>query len=105
MIADAIEQTIKTELPPTGVNVMVQCAGFRCLAFRTYDGKWLSTFSEEELNDVIRVLAWNEEPDSCAIPVSAKAGKPRRSRGSLRFQDQGDSSDEAEEIRTVPRLI
>ena len=40
------------------MNVVVQCDGFRCLAHRTSDGKWVTTFSNRELENVIQVLPY-----------------------------------------------
>jgi len=45
-----------SDLPPAGLNVWVQCEGFRCLAYRTKDGKWLTAFGNKEVKEVIRVL-------------------------------------------------
>ena len=42
------------ELPPPGVNVIVQYDGVRCMAYRTRDGKWMTTFTHEEIKKVIR---------------------------------------------------
>lgn len=58
MTAKRIEENDETEasLPPVGLNVWVQCEGFRCLAYRTKDGKWLTSFGNKEVKDVIRVL-------------------------------------------------
>jgi hypothetical protein len=58
MTAKKIEENGKTEsdLPPVGLNVWVQCDGFRCLAYRTKDGKWMTAFGNKEVKDVIRVL-------------------------------------------------
>jgi hypothetical protein len=42
------------DLPPVGVNVVVQCNGLRCMAYRTVDGKWVTTFTNQELKNVIR---------------------------------------------------
>jgi hypothetical protein len=50
------EKNVKKEmqgLPPVGVNVIVQCAGLRCMAYRTVDGKWVTTFTSQELKNVI----------------------------------------------------
>jgi hypothetical protein len=44
-------------LPPVGLNVWVQCEGFRCLAYRTKDGKWLTAIGNKEVKAVIRVLS------------------------------------------------
>ncbi len=87
MNADQLRR-IETELPSPELNVMVQCEGFRCLAYRTRDGNWVSAFSGVELNDVIRVLTQEEEPDSCVIPIDEKPRKPRRIRVPIRFQDE-----------------
>ncbi len=58
MSAKKIEEQDETEseFPPVGLNVWVQCEGFRCLAYRTKDGKWLTAFGNKEVKDVIRVL-------------------------------------------------
>ncbi len=58
MTAKKIEEKQETEsdLPPVGLYVWVQCEGFRCLAYRTQDGKWLTAFGNKEVKDVIRVL-------------------------------------------------
>jgi len=47
-------ETEMHELPPVGVNVVVQCDGLRCMAYRTKDGKWVTTFTNQELKNVIR---------------------------------------------------
>jgi len=47
----------ESDLPPVGLNVWVQCDGFRCLAYRTKDGRWLTAFGNKEVKDVIRVLS------------------------------------------------
>jgi hypothetical protein len=49
-------QPIQETLPPPGLLVLVQCDGFRCMAYRTTDGRWMSAFSFEELQSVISVL-------------------------------------------------
>ena len=40
-------------LPVVGHNVVVQCKGFRCLAYRTKEGKWIDALHEKELPEVI----------------------------------------------------
>jgi len=40
-------------LPEAGAPVMVQCPGFRCLAYMGYDGKWRDFGGSSELPDVI----------------------------------------------------
>jgi hypothetical protein len=55
------EQPVQKEkpedLPPVGVAVVVQCEHYRCLAYRTEQGKWISCFRKEELKDVKGVCA------------------------------------------------
>lgn len=79
MITDKFEEGIKHDLPPAGMNVMIQCNGFRCLAYRTQEGKWMSTFRHEELNEVQHVFPF-DEPARLVIPVTPTCGAPRRSR-------------------------
>jgi hypothetical protein len=43
--------------PLVGENVMVQCEGFRCMAYLDAEGKWRATYSNELLPKVIRVLS------------------------------------------------
>jgi hypothetical protein len=40
----------------TGEQVLVQCEGYRCLAFRDRQGKWRSAPGGQELPKVLRVL-------------------------------------------------
>ena len=56
-----MEQNEKTEfeLPPVGLNVWVQCEGYRCPAYRTKDGKWMTAIGNKEVKDVIRVLPFD----------------------------------------------
>ena len=58
MTAKKLEPKDETEsgLPPVGLNVWVQCEGYRCLAYRTKDGKWLTAIGNKEVTDVIRVV-------------------------------------------------
>ena len=57
-----IETIVKSEevsnLPPVGLNVIVQCDGFRCLAYRNYQGKWIATFDQRELDHVLNVASF-----------------------------------------------
>ena len=57
VLSDHINQPELPELPPVGLEVLVQCQGFRCLARRTSDGKWKSAYTNEELSDVLFVVA------------------------------------------------
>ncbi len=43
-------------LPRVGEQVVVQCEGFRCLAYRDKDGKWRAAQGGQELPKVIKVL-------------------------------------------------
>lgn len=40
------------EAPPAGVSVWVACGKVRCLAYRTHEGKWVGTFTGQELEGV-----------------------------------------------------
>jgi hypothetical protein len=44
---------MELSLPPAGKRVIVQCDGFRCLGYRSKEGKWLSAFDHSELENVI----------------------------------------------------
>jgi hypothetical protein len=39
--------------------VIVQCADFRCMAYRDANGKWLDYFSGDELKGEVKVVADN----------------------------------------------
>jgi hypothetical protein len=58
MTAKKIDENEETEseLPPVGLNVWVQCEGYRCLAYRTKDGKWMTAIGHKEVKNVIRVV-------------------------------------------------
>jgi hypothetical protein len=43
-------------LPPVGRTVLVQCKGFRCLAYRDSAGKWRDAQRKNELSNVIKVI-------------------------------------------------
>jgi hypothetical protein len=51
-----IEPSVEPEATPVGMMVLVQCDGFRCLAYRDENGKWLSAFGGEPLDSVLRVF-------------------------------------------------
>ncbi len=44
-------------VPKEGALVIVQCEGFRCMAFRDGQGKWIDAVHRTELPRVIRVVA------------------------------------------------
>jgi len=46
----------RLKLPPADKTAVVQCRGFRCLAYRDKDGKWRDVAHQEELPDVLEVL-------------------------------------------------
>lgn len=43
-------------LPAPGVPVQVQCTGFRCMAFRDSEGRWVDFFSRKFLSGVLGVV-------------------------------------------------
>jgi GH24 family phage-related lysozyme (muramidase) len=43
-------------LPRIGEQVVVQCEGYRCLAYRDKEGKWRSALGGELLPNVLKVL-------------------------------------------------
>jgi hypothetical protein len=44
------------KLRPVAETALVQCHGFRCLAYRDKEGKWRSFHRPEEVLGVIKVL-------------------------------------------------
>jgi hypothetical protein len=43
-------------LPTLGLPVQVQCDGFRCMAFRDQEGRWVDLFSREFVPRVLGVV-------------------------------------------------
>jgi hypothetical protein len=43
-------------LPVSGLPVEVQCDGFKCMAFRDKEGKWVDLFTRKVLLRVIGVI-------------------------------------------------
>jgi hypothetical protein len=43
-------------LPPTGVPVQIQCVGYKCMAFRDQEGRWVELFSREFVPRVLGVV-------------------------------------------------
>jgi hypothetical protein len=43
-------------LPPAGVPVQVQCDGFKCMAYRDNEGKWIDFFTRKFLPHVLGVV-------------------------------------------------
>jgi hypothetical protein len=52
-----VPQKKDDHLPPIGIPVLVQCDGFRCMAFRDKDGKWRDYFYKDQLPEIIE---WTE---------------------------------------------
>ena len=50
---------IPNDLPPVGVSVVVSSNGNFYLAYRTNDGKWLTTFDKQELSNV-QIGGWGK---------------------------------------------
>jgi len=50
---------LSDKLPPIGMNVWVQCDGYRRMAYRAAGGKWNDSYNHQELADVIGVLEMN----------------------------------------------
>jgi hypothetical protein len=44
-------------LPVLGVPVQVQCEGFRCMAYRDREGRWVDLFSREFVPRVLGVIS------------------------------------------------
>jgi len=44
-------------LPILGLPVQVQCDGFKCMAFRDREGRWVDLFSRELLQRVLGVVS------------------------------------------------
>ena len=49
-------QPMEEMLPPPGLLVLVQCEGFRCMAYRSTDGRWIDAFTFDELDNVIGIF-------------------------------------------------
>ena len=58
--------------PETGEHVLVQCPGFRCLAYRAGDGSWHSVFGSQSALEVIEVVS-RIENGGPSIPQSIDA--------------------------------
>ncbi|HUB86845.1 MAG TPA: hypothetical protein VMB22_03065 [Verrucomicrobiae bacterium] len=46
-------------LPPPGKWVLVQCDDFRCMAYRTPDGKWMPAYGDREITSPVRAVITN----------------------------------------------
>ena len=55
-----VPETVKPQygpLPAAGVPVQVQCEGYRCMAFRDKEGRWVELFSREFVPHVLGVVS------------------------------------------------
>jgi hypothetical protein len=43
-------------LPAPGLPVQVQCMGFKCMAFRDKEGRWVDLFTRKYLSGVLGVV-------------------------------------------------
>lgn len=50
---DEVTTTIDAILPPVGKRVIVECEGFRCLAFCDQNGRWVDAFNDQVLPEVL----------------------------------------------------
>jgi hypothetical protein len=50
------KKTMAVALPPVGQKVMVQCEGYRGLAYRTNAGQWRTTNSNKRLPKDVEIL-------------------------------------------------
>lgn len=56
---NSIPDVAKTKygsLPAAGVPVQIQCVGFKCMAFRDHEGRWVDLFSREFVSRVLGVV-------------------------------------------------
>jgi hypothetical protein len=44
-------------IPIAGVPVQVQCDGFKCMAYRDKEGRWIDLFTRQLLSRVLGVVA------------------------------------------------
>ena len=50
---DEIMTAVDAVLPPVGQRVIVQCEGFRCVGVCDVNGRWLDTYNNQPLLDVL----------------------------------------------------
>jgi hypothetical protein len=54
-----IKKKRKAELPPAYRQVLVQCVGFRSLAYRNFEGKWKAVADNKNLPKDVEILPFN----------------------------------------------
>ena len=50
---DEMNLAVDAVLPPVGERVIVQCEGFRCVGVCDVNGRWLDTYNNQPLPDVL----------------------------------------------------
>jgi hypothetical protein len=55
--AQEFQKIIYGALPVVGLPVQVQCDGFKCMAFRDRQGRWVDLFSHEFVPRVLGVIS------------------------------------------------
>jgi hypothetical protein len=53
---EKIKTPLYGPLPVSGLPVQVQCNGFKCMAYRDKEGKWIDFFSRQFLPGVLGVV-------------------------------------------------
>jgi hypothetical protein len=60
IVKDEVQKLTKNNygpLPVLGLPVQVQCDGFKCMAFRDREGRWVDFFSREFVPRVLGVVS------------------------------------------------
>lgn len=52
----------RQEYPPVGMPVIVQSNGYRCVAYRSDDGRWISCYDGREVENVLRFYPLHYPP-------------------------------------------
>lgn len=52
-LSDEATTTIDEVLPPVGERVIVQCDGFRCVGICDPNGRWVDSFNNQPLPEVL----------------------------------------------------
>lgn len=62
------DDAVPRQIPKAGEHMLVQCAGFRCLAYQDAGGQWRSVFGNQTVLDVLEVIS--RVDDSAARKVA-----------------------------------